>query len=165
MNPVGLSTFVFLTTVVGAAVFVIFTTCSRNNDLFNGMFSKHTMFHFIPYLFVSAVFSTCGNFDTFQDLLENPYLPEKVIKEKLKLNRTYLIQDLIFTTLGLISLLVFYCSLNLEKCPWYLVMAIKNGIFSTFIVLLWYNFFHIIICLRAIVVFIDGKSIKGLKNF
>ena len=41
----------------------------------------------------------------------------------------------------------------------------KKGIFSTFIVLLWYNFFHIIICLRAIVVFIDGKSIKGLKNF
>ena len=170
MSPVSISTFVFLTTVVGAVVFVIFTTCRRNNGLFNGMFGKNTMFHFIPYLFVAAVFCTCQNFDTFQDLLENPYLPEdeeffKVIEEKLKLNRTYLILDLIFTILGLISLLVFYCSLNLEKSPWYLVMAIKNGIFSIFIVLLWYNFFHIIICLRAIVVFIDGKSISGLKNF
>lgn len=180
MKTEWLSGFVFLITVVGFVIFLIFTTCSKNNDLFNGMFGKNTIFHFIPFIFISAIYFIAGNFDTFEDIsfifdfddfeIKNIYTDEEktILKDKFKLNRTLLIFDLIFTILGLISLLVFYCCLEL-KCPWYMVMAIKNGIFSTFIVLLWYNFFHIIICLRSVVVLIDftdgKKDIKDLENF
>ena len=179
MKTEWLSSFIFIITIVGFVVFLIFTTCSRNNELFNGMFEKHTIFHFIPFLLISAIFFITENFDLLEDIEINnddhyyPYYKLKIengneIKDRFKLNRTLLIFDLIFTILGLISLLVFYCRLEL-KCPWYMAMAIKNGIFSTFIVLLWYNFFHIIICLRSVVFLIDvvdgKKKLKDLKSF
>ena len=35
-------------------------------------------------------------------------------------------------------------------CEWYIVLAIKKGVYSSFIILLLYNFFHIIISFKLI---------------
>ena len=47
---------------------------------------------------------------------------------------------MIFTILGLISLVFIYVNIQLND-DWYIVMAIKKGFFSSLIILLWYNFY------------------------
>ena len=173
MNTEWLSIFVFLITVVGFIVFIIFTTCLRNDKLYDGMFGKDGMFNYIPLLFISAIFFIAGNFYKMENIMElynyynKTYDPNKLIKDRFKYNRTLLIIDLIFTIIGLITLILFYFRMKL-KCQWYYIMALKKGVFSTYIVLLWYNFFHIIICLRSLIVFNDKESsfkIDDIKNF
>ena len=173
MNTEWLSIFVFLITVVGFIVFIIFTTCLRNDKLYDGMLGKDGMFNYIPLLFISAIFFIAGNFYKMENIMElynyynKTYDPNKLIKDSFKYNRTLLIIDLIFTIIGLITLILFYFRMKL-KCQWYYIMALKKGVFSTYIVLLWYNFFHIIICLRSLIVFNDKESsfkIDDIKNF
>ena len=173
MNTEWLSIFVFLITVVGFIVFIIFTTCLRNAKLYDGMLGKDGMFNYIPLLFISAIFFIAGNFYKMENIMElynyynKTYDPNKLIKDRFKYNRTLLIIDLIFTIIGLITLILFYFRMKL-KCQWYYIMALKKGVFSTYIVLLWYNFFHIIICLRSLIVFNDKESsfkIDDIKNF
>ena len=174
MNTEWISIFIFLITVVGFIVFLIFTTCLRNNNLFNGIFSKAGMFHFIPLLFISAIFFITRNFDKMEDIdvfyevnnnnyYRDIYRLKDSVRDKFKYNRTLLIFDLIFTIIGLITLICFYCRMEL-KCPWYFIMTLKKGAFSTYIVLLWYNIFHIIISLRSLFVFIDIGGDDGLDK-
>ena len=173
MNTEWLSIFVFLITVVGFIVFIIFTTCLRSDKLYDGMLGKDGMFNYIPLLFISAIFFIAGNFYKMENIMElynyynKTYDPNKLIKDSFKYNRTLLIIDLIFTIIGLITLILFYFRMKL-KCQWYYIMTLKKGVFSTYIVLLWYNFFHIIICLRSLIVFNDKESsfkIDDIKNF
>ena len=55
--------------------------------------------------------------------------------------KTLLTFNLIFTIIGFISLIVIYILTKLNS-EWYIVMAIKKGVYSTFIILLWYNYYN-----------------------
>ena len=55
-------------------------------------------------------------------------------------------------------------------CEWYIVLAIKKGVYSSFIILLLYNFFHIIVYFRLLNYALDDdvewddvrKFLKGI---
>ena len=101
------------------------------------MLSSWSKFHFIPLLFISALFILGSNIGSYDGIDGYKYI------------KMLLIFDIIFTIIALISLIIIYIKTTLN-CDWYIVMAIKKGAYSTFIVLLWYNFFYTIICLRTV---------------
>ena len=138
MNMPLLKIFVLIISLCGFVVYIIFTTYKKNLNLYNDMLSSWSKFHFIPLLFISALFILGSNIGSYDDDIDG----YKYIK-------MLLIFDIIFTIIALISLIIIYIKTTLN-CDWYIVMAIKKGTYSTFIVLLWYNFFYTIICLRAV---------------
>ncbi len=85
---------------------------------------------------------------------------------------TLLTFNLNFTVIGFISLIVIYILTKLNS-EWYIVMAIKKGVYSTFIILLWYNFFVTIIHLKKINIYLKAYKDtskadeygNNLKNF
>ena len=96
-----------------------------------GEFSKY---HFVPLLIISALnilTMNAKNFGTYD----------------FKYNKTILIFYIIFIIFGLISLIFLYTKIEFNE--WYNVMIIKKGLFSIFIVLLFYLFLYTIICLRV----------------
>ena len=144
MNMPLLKIFVLIISLCGFVVYIIFTTYKKNLNLYNDMLSSWSKFHFIPLLFISALFIIGSNIGNYDDDIDG----YKYIK-------MLLIFDIIFTIIALISLIIIYIKTTLN-CDWYFVMAIKKGTYSTFIVLLWYNFFYIIICLRTVDCIIDN---------
>ena len=52
-----------------------------------------------------------------------------------------IIQDLVFTFIALGFLIYVYTKTNLQA-EWYIVLTIKKGLFSSLIVILWYNLFY-----------------------
>lgn len=138
MNMPLLKIFVLIISLCGFVVYIIFTTYKKNLNLYNDMLSSWSKFHFIPLLFISALFILGSNIRNYDDDIDG----YKYIK-------MLLIFDIIFTIIALISLIIIYIKTTLN-CDWYIVMAIKKGAYSTFIVLLWYNFFYTIICLRTV---------------
>ena len=138
MNMPLLKIFVLIISLCGFVVYIIFTTYKKNLNLYNDMLSSWSKFHFIPLLFISALFIIGSNIGNYDDDIDG----YKYIK-------MLLIFDIIFTIIALISLIIIYIKTTLN-CDWYIVMAIKKGTYSTFIVLLWYNFFYTIICLRTV---------------
>ena len=137
MNMPLLKIFVLIISLCGFVVYIIFTTYKKNLNLYNDMLSSWSKFHFIPLLFISALFIIGSNIGSYEGIDGYKYI------------KMLLIFDIIFTIIALISLIIIYIKTTLN-CDWYIVMAIKKGTYSTFIVLLWYNFFYTIICLRAV---------------
>jgi len=137
MNMPLLKIFVLIISLCGFVVYIIFTTYKKNLNLYNDMLSSWSKFHFIPLLFISALFILGSNIGSYDGIDGYKYI------------KMLLIFDIIFTIIALISLIIIYIKTTLN-CDWYIVMAIKKGTYSTFIVLLWYNFFYTIICLRAV---------------
>lgn len=147
--------FIFLMSVVGFGVYLVFTTYKKKQSLIEGMLGPWSKFHFIPLLFIAALYIIAENalYDSSLD--------------GFKYNKKILIFDLIFTIIALALLIIVYIMTDLN-CEWYIVMATKKGVFSTFIVILWYNFFHIIVTLRAVNYIIDNGhdgTITDLFNF
>ena len=140
MNMPLLKIFVLIISLCGFVVYIIFTTYKKNLNLYNDMLSSWSKFHFIPLLFISALFILGSNIGSYNDL-------ERL--ERYRYIKMLLIFDIIFTIIALISLIIIYIKTTLN-CDWYIVMAIKKGTYSTFIVLLWYNFFYTIICLTTV---------------
>jgi hypothetical protein len=151
MNMSWLNIFIFLISVIGSGLYFFYTTIKMNQNLYNGMLSNWSKFHFIPLLFISALYIvTEHNFNS---------------NSNYKHIRTLLIFDLIFTLLGLVGLILIYLKMDLQ-CEWYFVFAIKKGVFSTFIVLLWYNFFNVIIYLKSVNYIInDDLDVDSFYNF
>ena len=137
MNMPLLKIFVLIISLCGFVVYIIFTTYKKNLNLYNDMLSSWSKFHFIPLLFISALFILGSNIGSYDGIDGYKYI------------KMQLIFDIIFTIIALISLIIIYIKTTLN-CDWYIVMAIKKGTYSTFIVLLWYNFFYTIICLRTV---------------
>ena len=137
MNMPLLKIFVLIISLCGFVVYIIFTTYKKNLNLYNDMLSSWSKFHFIPLLFISALFILGSNIGSYDGIDGYKYI------------KMLLIFDIIFTIIALISLIIIYIKTTLN-CDWYIVMAIKKGTYSTFIVLLWYNFFYTIICLRTV---------------
>ena len=126
--------YIFLLSVIAFGVYVVFTTCKRNQGLYDGMLGSSSRYHFIPLLLIASIYIIGENSGKGEDL---------------KYSKKLLIFDLIFTILGLISLIFIYIVTQLNT-EWYFVLPIKKGMYSTFIIILWYNLLHIIISLRTI---------------
>ena len=127
------------------------------------MLGNWSKYHFIPLLFIASLYiisQSCRDYD--YNGFENG----------LKKLKTLLIFNLIFTIIGFISLIVIYILTKLNS-EWYIVMAIKKGVYSTFIILLWYNFFVTIIHLKKINIYLKAykdtskaeEYVNNLKNF
>ena len=155
MQRYWLNIYVFLLSVVGFEIYLIFTICKKKQNLYDGMVDTWSKFHFIPLLFISALSIIASNSSIIAGFSTD--------EEKFKKLKTLLIFDLIFTILGLISLIVIYIFTELNS-EWYIVMAIKKGVYSTFIILLWYNFFHIIVSLTSIQYILNSKDIEDLTK-
>ena len=111
--------FIFGISLAGFITYLIFTTCNKNQNLYNAMLGK-TKFHFIPLLFASALF------------IINMY--EQQITEKsnrLEIKRL-VITNLVFSILTLITFVIFYIKINIP-CEWYIILTIKKGTFSCLI--------------------------------
>lgn len=141
--------FILLISLIGFLMYLIFTTCKKKQNFYDGMMGVWAKFHFIPLLFISALNIT----------LAYTTSPGPHDKDEIKFNKMLLVFDIIFTLLALITLLIVYIKTELS-CEWYLVLAIKKGFFSTFIIYLWYNLFYVIICLRAVDVILDGDDVN-----
>ena len=143
MKMTWLNIFIFLISVVGFCFYVFFTTIKKNQNLYDGMLSNWSKFHFIPLLFIFALY-----------IITQHYFEAD---NKFKRTKTLLIFDLIFTILGLAGLIIIYLTMNLN-CEWYFIFTIKKGVFSSFIVLLWYNFFYNIIFLKTVNYIINNDT-------
>lgn len=55
-----------------------------------------------------------------------------------------LIADLVFTIIALIFLIIIYAKTVFDH-NWYIILTIKKGLFSCLIILLWHNFFYLIV--------------------
>ena len=151
LNP-WLKQYICLISLIGFVVYLVFTTCKKKQELYDGMMGAWGKFHFIPLLLISALFITVTT------VKPSPY------EESLEYNKMLLIFDIIFTLLALISLILIYIKMELN-CEWYIVMTIKKGLFSSLIVILWYNLFHIIICLRSIDCLLGDCDKDSLTSF
>jgi len=143
MNITWLLLFVFLISIIGFVVYLVFTTCKKNQGLYDGMLDNRSKYHFIPLLLISLLYIIAKN---AKNVRSNNY---STILENYEYLRTLISFDLIFTIFGLISLVLVYIFTELNS-EWYIVMAIKKGVYSTFIILLWYNFFHMIVSFKTI---------------
>ena len=143
MNITWLLLFVFLISIIGFVVYLVFTTCKKNQGLYDGMLDNRSKYHFIPLLLISILYIIAKN---AKNVRSNNY---STILENYEYLRTLISFDLIFTIFGLISLVLVYIFTELNS-EWYIVMAIKKGVYSTFIILLWYNFFHMIVSFKTI---------------
>jgi hypothetical protein len=133
INMPWLNRYIFVISVIGFSVYLICTTCKKNQSLYDGMLGNLSRFHFIPLLLIASIYIIALNSNN-----EDSY----------KYFRKLLIFDLIFTILGLISLIFIYIVTQLNT-EWYFVLSIKKGMYSTFIIFLWYNFLHTIVSLQA----------------
>jgi hypothetical protein len=135
-----LQLYIFFISLVGFVFYLIFTIYKKNQNIIEGMLGNWSKYHFIPLLFIASLYiisQSCRDYD--YNGFENG----------LKKLKTLLIFNLIFTIIGFISLIVIYILTKLNS-EWYIVMAIKKGVYSTFIILLWYNFFHMIVSFKTI---------------
>ena len=108
--------------LAGFITYLIFTTCKKNQNLYNSMLGKKSKFHFIPLLFASALF------------IVNIIYEQNISKElynDIVVNRI-IITSLIFSVLTLSTLIYIYIQINIP-CEWYLILTIKKGAFSCLI--------------------------------
>lgn len=125
-----------------------------DNSITNPYFEKITNYHFVPLFLVSfiniIVQITRGN------------------KENTNIEGN-LISDLVFTLLALVFSVIIYIKTLLVH-EWYIVLTLKKGLFSCLIILLWYNFFYLIVLVGIvnisnnggkIDVFLKGSGIAG----
>ena len=141
--------------VIGFITYLIFTTCKKRQDVYDGMLGNISKFHFVPLLLISSLYIVS---------ISSSYISESNTTENYKSLRTLISFDLIFTIIGLISLIIIYLKTELNS-EWYIVLAIKKGIYSSFIIILLYNFFHIIVTFKFINDNLDDKEFDSIRKF
>ena len=146
INIPWFSLYICLISFLGFGVYIVFTTFKRNQRFYDSMMGGWSKFHFIPLLFITAL-----NIISY-----NAYISPS-LKEEYKYDKMLLIFDMIFTLISLISLIIIYLKMELN-CEWYFSFLIKKGVFSTFIIVLWYNFFCVILYLKTIDSYLDDEA-------
>jgi hypothetical protein len=129
--------FTMIVALAGFIIFMIKSTCKKDELVFDGMIGPWSKFHFFPLLCVSALF-------IIGECVDNP-----VPKNNSNHDEDMLIASLILTIIGLCSLIFIYImtALNTE---WYILLLLKKGTFSCLITLLWYNFCYLIYEVRNV---------------
>ena len=128
---------VFILTMIivlaGFILYMIKSTCKKDEAVFNGMMGQWSKFHFFPLLCISAMFLVGEVSDDYNT------------KEHHK--RDMQITCYLFDILGLCSLIFIYIMTDLNT-DWYVLLTLKKGTYSCFITLLWYYFCYDIFYLR-----------------
>ena len=94
-------------------IYLIFTTCKKDQNLYNGMLGGKAKFHFIFFLFSSALFiiGQVIKFDNFDDYRYDEY-DEYEYDFYRKLTKKLMITDFIFSLFGIITLLFSYTQIK-----------------------------------------------------
>ena len=112
-----------------------------DESITNPLLNSAAKFHFVPLFLISFI------------NIINQFIKQKSEKsndsEDINLE-SILIADLVFTIIALIFLIIVYAKTALEH-NWYIVLTIKKGVFSCLIILLWHNFFYLIVLVGNIV--------------
>ena len=69
----------------------------------------------------------------------------------------HLITVLVFDIIAFISLFFIYIKTDI-KHDWFIVLTIKKGVYSFLLVMLWHNFFYLIILIKSIKKYDDGLT-------
>lgn len=128
-----------LTMIIALAGFILYmikSTCKKDDAVFGGMIGQWSKFHFFPLLCVSALF-------IIGECSDNP-----VPKDNLHHYKDMAISGLIFTIIGLGSLIFIYIMTDLNT-EWYILLTLKKGTYSCLITLMWYNFCYLIYIIRS----------------
>lgn len=121
--------------LVGFILYMIKSTCKKDENVFGGMIGNWSRFHFLPMFCASALF----------------IIGECTETNQLKINhiKDMHIAGFIFTIIGLCSLIFIYIMTDLNT-DWYIVLTIKKGTFSCLITLMWYYFCYSIYYIRSV---------------
>ena len=128
--------FSLIITLFGCIFYLIKTGLQKDQQIINGMLGSFSKYHFIPHFFISALFilGECHN-DKY-DFQKN--------------QKDMVIAGLIFSLLGLISMVFIYINTNLVNCRWWEILLLKKGAYSCFIILMWYYFCYDIYYVRRV---------------
>ena len=124
-------------TLAGFILYIIKSIFKKDDAVYSGMMGQWSKFHFFPLLCISALFIIGENVDN------------KVFQSKENHYNDMSISGFIFSIIGLISLIFIYIMTELNT-DWYIVLTLKKGTYSCFIVLMWYYFCYSIYGLREI---------------
>ena len=146
--------YLFFISIIGFSIYLYFTTYKKNQALYNGMLGDLSKFHFIPLLLIAGLYilSISGSYIS------------GAVEETFKSHRTLISFNLIFTIIGLICLIIVYLKTELN-CDWYIILTIKKGIYSSFIIILLYNFFHMIVSFKYINYSLEDSNTDNEENF
>jgi len=136
---------IFITSLnlVGFIIYLIFTSCKKDNHLYKSMFRGITKFHFVPLLLTSVLL-----------ILEHS-ISININNETNKKN--IIITDLVISLLALGTFIITYIVMHLP-CEWYIVLAIKKGTFSSIIPYLLYN--SIVDIMQLLIIFKKVDNIQ-----
>ena len=56
MNLTWIYIYIFLLSALAFGVYVVFTTCKKNQNLYDGMLGNLSRFHFIPLLLIASIY-------------------------------------------------------------------------------------------------------------
>ena len=100
-----------------------------DDSITNPLFDRITKLHFIPLFLISFI-----------------NIINQVRKSEVEITtfESELIADLVFNLIALVFLIIIYAKTVFEH-NWYIVLTIKKGLFSCLIILLWHNFFYLIV--------------------
>jgi hypothetical protein len=100
-----------------------------DDSITNPLFDRITKLHFIPLFLISFI-----------------NIINQTGKNGVRITafESELIADLVFNLIALVFLIIIYSKTVLEH-NWYIVLTIKKGLFSCLIILLWHNFFYLIV--------------------
>lgn len=127
---VSLIYIVFILTLLvitaGCVLFFVKTIFKKDDQVITGMMGQFSQYHFFPLLCASALFIIGECVDKDWD---KPNHPKKMV-----------ISGLVFSLLGLASLIFIYIMTDLNTNDWWVLLLLKKGTYSCLIVLMWYYF-------------------------
>ena len=127
--------------LVGFIIYMIKSTCKKDDAVYNGMMGQWSKFHFFPLLCISAMFIAGENYDNIGDDAD----PD----EEFDHFKGIRVSCFVFDIIGLASLIFIYIMTDLNT-DWYILLTLKKGTYSCFITLLWYYFCYAIFYLRSL---------------
>ena len=138
-NVVIITTFIL--TTLGFLIYV-YSLYKKKEKVLNGMLGSYSKFHFIPLLFISALFIIGESYYgepseiysyNYIDVIYFGFHPKEI----------KYIFSLIFTCLAIFSLIFISLTTKITS-PWYVPLTINKGAFSCFFALLIYNFGYVL---------------------
>ena len=143
--------------LVGFIIYMIKSTCKKDDAVYNGMMGQWSKFHFFPLLCISAMFIAGENYDNISDDADSDEVDDHL--------KGIQVSVFVFDIIGLASLIFIYIMTDLNT-DWYILLTLKKGTYSCFITLLWYYFCYAIYYLRSLDEDeYERKHPHGNKNF
>jgi hypothetical protein len=134
----------------GCIVFFIKTIFKKDDQVKTGMMGQFSKFHFFPLLCASALF----------------IIGECVDKNIANLNhdKKLVVSGLVFSILGLASMIFIYIMTDLNTQDWWVLLLLKKGTYSCLIILMWYYFCYDIYYVRLADKPLDPKNLDWQKG-